>query len=398
MTMTETTEVASPWKRLIGSCRGQEPGPTVVAVCGIHGNEPAGARAAEAVLESLESSAVPFRGEFVALCGNLEALTRNQRFIHKDLNRQWTVERIAALESGSTPGGSEVEDREQRELWSLLREAFDRSRGPAILLDLHTSSADGPPFATMGDTLHNRGFVTQLPVPVILGLEEQIDGALLEYVNNLGHVTVGFEAGRHDRASSREHHEAFLWLALIAAGNLREALVPRYGAFRRTLESATAGIPRIVEMRHRHVIRPEDEFVMNPGFRNFDPVTKGDLLARDRRGVVKARESGVLLLPLYQGLGDDGFFLGREVRAFWLKLSAALRLLGVSSWPHLLPGVRRHPHDEETLIVNTWVARLFPLEIFHLLGYRKRRWRGRKLIVTRRRERTSGKLEQLPLI
>lgn len=396
--MTETAQIATRWKRLIGSRRGEQAGPTVIAVCGIHGNEPAGAGAAGAVLEGLDRSGAALRGEFVAVCGNLEALARNQRFIDKDLNRQWTAERIAALESGAGAGGSEVEDREQRELWTILSSTIERSRGPAILLDLHTSSADGAPFATMGDTLHNRGFVTKLPIPVILGLEEQIDGALLEYVNNLGHVTVGFEGGRHDRPSSREHHEAFLWLSLIAAGSLREEDVPLREELRRTLREATAGIPRILEMRHRHAVRPEDAFTMNPGFRNFDPVTRGDLLAQDRRGSVRARETGVLLLPLYQGQGDDGFFLGRAVKPFWLKLSAALRLLGVSSWPHLLPGVRRHPHDDETLIVDTSVARLLPLQVFHLLGYRKRRWRGRKLIVTRRRERSGEKLQQLPLV
>jgi hypothetical protein len=32
------------------------------------------------------------------------------------------------------------------------------------------------------------------------------------------------------------------------------------------------------------------------------------------------------------------------------------------------------------------IARFFPLEVFHLLGYRKRRRRGPYLIVSRRRE------------
>jgi succinylglutamate desuccinylase len=238
----------------------------------------------------------------------------------------------------------------------------------------------------MGDTLRNRGFVTKLPIPVILGLEEQIDGALLEFVNNLGHVTAGFEAGRHDLPHSVAHHEALLWLALIAAGCLNERDFPEAEMHRERLKKATAGIPRIVEMRHRHHIRPEDEFRMNPGFRNFDPIHKGDVLGTDCRGPVRARETGLVLLPLYQGQGEDGFFLGREVSVWWLRLSMLLRRLGVPALPRLLPGVSRHPRYQETLVVNTWVARFMPLELFHLLGYRKRRWRGRYLVVTRRRE------------
>jgi len=78
--------------------------------------------------------------------------------------------------------------------------------------------------------------------------------------------------------------------------------------------------------------------------------------------------------------------MGREVRPFWLKLSALLRRMGVADWPHLLPGVRKDPREDGSLIVNTWIARFFPLEVFHLLGYRKRRRRGSYLVVSRRRE------------
>jgi succinylglutamate desuccinylase len=360
-----------------------------MAVCGIHGNEPAGVRAAEAVLEELRRRRLPFRGEFIALAGNLQALAQGRRFIKKDLNRQWTLERLEALEALARAPSSEGlsgEDREQLEMWEVLRPALERSTGPAILLDLHTSSAEGPPFATMGDTLGNREFVTQLPIPVILGLEEQIDGALLEYVNNLGHVTVGVEAGRHDLASTVQRHEAILWLSLIAAGSLRNEDLPEAAAYREELRRATQGIPRIVEMRYRHPIREGDGFVMRPGFRNFDPVAKRDVVATDRGGSILAREKGLILLPLYQALGDDGFFLGRKVNPRWLTLSAVLRRLEAHSLPRLLPGVYRHPRDEGTLIIDTRIARLFPLEVFHLLGYRKRRWRGRYLVVSRRRD------------
>src|SRR5262245_31561362 len=377
-TMTE-------FRRVIGSYAGTEEGTIVLAVGGIHGNEPAGVRAAEIVLSALNERRPRFRGQFTAIAGNMQALAANQRFIAKDLNRQWTRARLAALTAGGD-AGLDPEDREQLGMWREIEAALGRSKGPAILLDLHTSSADGPPFATMGDTLTNRRFVQKLPLPVILGLEEQIDGALLEYVNNLGHITVGVEGGRHDRPDSVAHHVAVLWVSLIAAGCLREEDVPDLPVHLEALDRATHGIPRIVEMRYRHAIRETDQFRMRPGFRNFDPVKKGDTLAHDHKGPIRARETGVLLLPLYQVKGDDGFFMGREVRPFWLKLSSILRRMGVAEWPHLLPGVRRDPREEGTLIVNTWIARFFPLEVFHLLGYRKRRRRGPYLVVSRRRE------------
>ncbi len=50
-----------------------------------------------------------------------------------------------------------------------------------------------------------------------------------------------------------------------------------------------------------------------------------------------------------------------------------------------LPGVRVSMREAETLEINTRIARLFPLQIFHLLGFRKRRWQHDKLVVSRRK-------------
>ncbi len=102
------------------------------------------------------------------------------------------------------------------------------------------------------------------------------------------------------------------------------------------------------------------------------------------RGRSKPRETGLILLPLYQTLGDDGFFLGREVKRFWLNLSALLRKLKVGHYIHLLPGVRRDPLNENFLIINTRIARILPLQVFHLLGFRRLRWTDKYLVVSRR--------------
>jgi succinylglutamate desuccinylase len=123
---------------------------------------------------------------------------------------------------------------------------------------------------------------------------------------------------------------------------------------------------------------------MEPGFKNFQPVRRGRVLAKDRTGEIKASETGLILLPLYQTLGDDGFFLGREVKWFWLSLSAFLRRLKVANYVHLLPGVSRHPFKKDFFIINTGIARILPLEVFHLLGFRRLRWTDKELVVSRR--------------
>ena len=48
---------------------------------------------------------------------------------------------------------------------------------------------------------------------------------------------------------------------------------------------------------------------MMPGFKNFQPIEKGQLLGHDARGEVRAPKNGCILMPLYQQQGDEGFFI-----------------------------------------------------------------------------------------
>lgn len=365
--------------------RGAAPGPTLVVAGGIHGNEPAGLAAACKVVADLEASQQEFRGEIVVLAGNLRALEQGVRYQHRDLNRVWTPERIRKLRETGAIAGGHPEDLEQQELLEEIDSVLHELRGEAYFMDLHTSSANGCPFLTVGDTLRNRRFAMNFPLPLILGLEEQLEGSLLEYLNNRGLITLGVEAGQHDDPASVDRFVAVIRIALAASGMLREDPAPDMDRFRNLLASSCVEMPGVVEVRYRFAITPEDRFRMQPGYSNFRPVRKGDLLATDRNGEIRAILDSRILLPLYQGQGDDGFFLATEIRPFWLKVSRAMRRLRTGSLLPLFPGVRRHPDREGVLLVDTRVARWFPLQIFRLVGYRKLRRRGKLLLVSRRR-------------
>jgi succinylglutamate desuccinylase len=354
-------------------------------MAGIHGNEASGIEAADRVLRWFEQRRPPLAGDVVFLAGNLPALQQNARFIDLDLNRQWMPDKVTAL-AVSEPGPDDpAEHGELREILTTLRDVVRSARGPMYFLDLHTSSADGPPFLTVGDTLRNRHFARNFPLPRILGLEEQVDGALLELLNNHGFVTIGVEGGLHDAERSTNRLEAALWLALVAAGILSSEDAPDLGPYRRLLREASRGVPRVIEVRHRHPIRDGEGFRMERGYSNFKSVRKGELLARDRNGPIRSPENGLILLPLYQGKGDDGFFVSREVRRFWVRISSVLRRLRMHGLMRFLPGVRRAPDSPLALIVDTRVARFYPLEVFHLFGFRKLRQAGADLVVSRRR-------------
>lgn len=390
MTITEGItpgKIAMQDEHLIGKFVGAPEGVTLVVVGSVHGNEPGGRAALRRVAEGLEKLRDKLRGRVYFLAGNTRALERGARFIDADLNRHWTTANILKNEADSSPKISE--DREQRELLRIFARILQSARDEIFVLDLHSTSAAGLPFATVGDTLRNRSFAQKFPVTILLGIEEQLDGTMLEHLNNEGAVTLGFEGGQHISPETTENHESLVWLALVNSGILEAKDAPDLEIHRRKLTRSTQH-QRIIEVRYRHAITPEDEFLMNPGFENFDNIRRGQILAQDRKGQIRAPESGLLLMPLYQRQGADGFFIGREVAPFWLWLSKLLRKLRIGSFVHFLPGVRRMPADAESLLVNTRVARFLPLQIFHLLGFRKRRWRGNQLIVSRRRHDTQS--------
>ena len=105
---------------------------------------------------------------------------------------------------------------------------------------------------------------------------------------------------------------AVLWLGLSGAGIIPESIFTEVTWGRKRLVAATNGLPPVLELRYRHPVTPDDAFEMLPGFRSFQPIVSGQVLARDRNGDVQSPEGGRLLLPLYQAQGEDGFFLVRE--------------------------------------------------------------------------------------
>ena len=373
-------------QRLIGSYGGDEPGPLVICFGGLHGNEPAGVQALQEIVQTLHRTAPRCKGKFLALAGNLAALAQGRRFVERDLNRMWAAERVRALNAQTLPTAETTEDREQKELLALIETALQSKPGAAIFLDLHTTSADGAPFALISDTLTNRRLAQALGTPLILGLEESVDGTILDYINELGHAAIGFEAGQHDAPQSVQNSIAAIWITLVEAGCIAPADVPDLPALRDTLRRASRGLPSVFEVRYRHAITNEDQFVMQPGFANFAPVTKHQGVAADRRGTVRVPESGFLFMPLYQAQGEDGFFLVREVKPFWLKVSEWLRRTNADQQLHWLPGVHFLAGDKNSLLINTKVARWFVLEICHLLGFRKYSRMNDQLVISRRKQ------------
>lgn len=377
--------------RYIGRLEGNPSGPTVVFFGGIHGNEPSGVFALRTVTEKLKQHNVPLRGNFVALAGNLTALAEGKRFHAHDLNRLWTDKRMQAIRNGQiTAGGPDQDTNEQLELLHEIDALTDAHSGPFYFFDLHTTSAPTPPFIFINDTLYNRRLATKYPAPVILGIEESIEGPLLSYINTLGYMAVGFEAGQHDAPESIHNHEAFIWCSLVHSGVVAASDVPELDRHQRLLRSHDAYKRNIYEIRHRCVVEPDDGFVMKPGYRNFQGVRAGELLAHNAKGEITSPSNGRIFMPLYQPQGEDGFFIIWGIHPFWLWLSTQARKLRLEGLLAMLPGIKRVEGKLHTLQVNPRTARWLAVDLFHLLGYRKKVQRGRNMIFTKREFDVAG--------
>jgi succinylglutamate desuccinylase len=302
---------------VIGHYIGEEAGPLVVVIGGIHGNEPAGVIALEQLFELLHEEPLvnpgfAFRGELLALRGNLEALRAGKRYIDIDLNRIWQ------------PISRSAEDRyassEARELDGLLA-AIEHAleEGPAselILLDLHTTTAEGGVFGITGDDTPSLLLAADLGVPVIKGMLSNLQGTTLSYFRD-GRFdfdrpsrAITFEAGGHREATSVDRALAATVNLLRSVGCVsKEDVSTHHDEILRA--STPDGVPSLLELTYVHHLTPAERnaFTMRPGYTNFQRIEKGEIIADDANGPIAAPCSGFLLMPLYQEQGEEGFFL-----------------------------------------------------------------------------------------
>lgn len=305
-----------PQKHLIGRFRGPNPGPLLITLGGIHGNEPAGVRAIEIVLEMLEhepahNPTFSFRGTFLGLLGNVRAFEMEKRYLEFDLNRRWDNEYIDHVKH-TPPKGLEPEDIEMLELLALIKEEVEYAQPTNIIfLDIHTTSAIGGIFSIATDDPESLRLAIELHAPVIKGILTGMKGTTLHYftADMFGIDTVGvcFEAGQHIDPLSIKRAIAAIVNCMRSVGCVRpEDVENRHDQL---LIDYSRGLPQVADFILAHTIKKTDGFRMRPGYKNFQRIKKGEILAYDKDGPIEAVEDGCILMPLYQMQGQDGFFL-----------------------------------------------------------------------------------------
>lgn len=284
---------------------------------GIHGNEPAGVKALDLVFKMLEVEPITnpdfsFRGTLLGIKGNIPALEMKRRYIDKDLNRIWTPEIIQKVTS--TPS-SKLISSEYRELKRILRvlgkEISKENPEKIVFLDFHTTTADGGIFSIVPENEESKAIAGQLHAPVVTGMAHGLTGTTQEYFNEVGRrrkaVGLVFESGQHDDPLSVNRAIAALINCMRTIGCITPESVEN--VHDELLTDFSKNLPKVVQLDYCHKIQKTDKFEMLPGYRNFQKITKGEILAKDKNGPIRAQKDGLILMPLYQRQGEDGFFI-----------------------------------------------------------------------------------------
>lgn len=310
-------------ERIIGHYQGPEAGPLLIAITGLHGNETATGIAMARLFDLLEQEpslnpSFSFRGDFLALRGNLSALATGQRYIDEDLNRIWDEARIVALQIDDSQANTE--EKELLELLAAIEIAIEESQPEEIILiDLHTTTASGGIFLVTADDTPSQLLAAELYAPLVEGILNGLENTSLHYFQagrfgkNIAVRALAFEAGAHDDPRSIDRALAMVVNIFRDAGCVEESDVRTLHD--ELLQAESAPLPPHTRLAYTHRISAAEQFRMQPGFHNFSPIKKGDLLGQDHHGAVLSPLDGYLLMPLYQAQGNEGFFIVQAVKA-----------------------------------------------------------------------------------
>lgn len=309
--------------RIIGRHQGKPGGPLLVVLGGVHGNEPAGVRALTFMFKMLEvepitNPAFEYTGTILGLVGNIQAYVLQQRFIAKDLNRIWKDDHVEKILS-SPKSLLQHEDLELREILDLIHSELNtHTYSRLVVLDLHTTSSYGGIFTLPTRDEESVRIALELHAPVIQGMLKGIQGTTLHYFRDetmgIPTTAVTFESGQHNEELSTNRAIAAMTNCMRTIGAINADHVEnRHDSI---LIEYSKNLPKLSKLLNRHPVKVGDHFKMRPNYNNFQRVSKGEVLAEDRTGKILASHDAMILMPLYQEKGEDGFFLIEKIEGY----------------------------------------------------------------------------------
>jgi len=308
------------------SYHGLTPGPRLLVLGAVHGNEVCGTKAIGALVEELDAGTLSLQRGTLTLVPvtNPLAYQRGQRTGDRNLNRNMAPSAIA----------QDFEDRVANVLCPLL-DAHD------ALLDLHSFHTGGAPFVMIGPPDNNgslepfRHADAEMQLALHTGPHRIVEGWLdtyargiqrrlatsarggsrtqtlvtnpnygvgtTEYMRSRGGYGVTLECGQHDDplAVDVARHAILQTLALLGLADLPLTPPP-----------ATREILRLVDVTDRE--HAGDRFSQE--WRSFDPVKSGDVVGIRHDGqAIKAASDGFVVFPNPRAeVGQEWFYFAQK--------------------------------------------------------------------------------------
>lgn len=258
------------------------PGPNVVILGGIHGNETCGLTA----LESIKKWNIR-RGRVILEIGNPAGVEQNIRFTETNLNRMFLPETAYTATERTS-----YEYQRAQYLKTLLDEAD-------VLLDIHASNTPGSiPFLICEDDA--APFAKYLPGTIrCSGFSKTHPGSTDWYMNNAGKPAICIECGYTKDPASHE-------IATDAARLFLQSLSMLSG---NSLSSEKQQILNAYAIYYTK----SPTFTLAKEFGDFERITPGTLIGYDNETpVISEKEQYILFARNRSKIGDEGFVLLEE--------------------------------------------------------------------------------------
>jgi len=188
------------WEFHFGSSEENAEIKKLILIC-VHGNEQCGMRAFNQMLEDgwvhkINSSLKEKKQRIRVILCNPKGVIENKRFIDLNLNR---IFRSPFLE--------ESYDMFGKPPYELMRLRYiaDAIQWCDYLIDIHSTSAETPPFALCTDNPRSEKYASTFPVEyVIKDLSQLVNGTTLECAKARSKIGVSVECGQHESPHSIE--------------------------------------------------------------------------------------------------------------------------------------------------------------------------------------------------
>jgi succinylglutamate desuccinylase len=261
--------------------KGELPGPTVVIMGGVHGNEPGGVIAINKLLPGFSIK----RGKVHFVIANLKAIELNVRETEMNMNRAFKDESLL-----TEPQKKSYERLRALEIMPYLDESD-------ALLDIHSSSTMGSiPFVICEP--HSFEVASRLPFSIVSnGWDKIHPGGTDYYMNKKGGMGICIECGYHldKEAPDIAENSIMTFLTLM---NLIDGVIPSKNS----------------DQKHVHayyVYHTVDDFKLVRKFDDFEEIKKGILIGTDGSLEINASEDGVIIFARNISGGNESFVFAR---------------------------------------------------------------------------------------